>query len=143
MYFKFFALSLVNLHFSSSVWASIAPESMIGSFRVGTCSDPTYQQATIEKDQENQVENLRITFISENQANTTYIFLKETTVAMNTVNVEASNFTIFNTYIAPVDSTKVQTFKIGRSASGGRVRITVLDAADRKSFECVLYKNLN
>ncbi|MDO9181669.1 MAG: hypothetical protein Q7U04_04635 [Bacteriovorax sp.] len=130
--------SLIN--YSQLAQASINPESFLGHFRVGKCSINSAQFATITLiTNEQSTKNIIITF-DEEKLVTLKFYIDSNIFGIKTT---LESFVITNDYFTKDINGLIlplSQMKIGRSATGDRVRLNTADYQSNEETQCVLYR---
>lgn len=138
-------LSISILFFGSLSLAAINPNSFIGQYRIGDCTQSGLTSAIITSEKVGNTQGLQVQLF--NQANIlskkTFVALQAHITLSNTyTQVLADGFTITNLLYSAnyPQGALLKTVKLGRSASGGRARLIEMNNVGQKYFECVFYK---
>lgn len=135
-----FSLFIIN---SFSI-AAIDPASFAGQYRLGDCTQSGFTSVVVTPSALTNAKGLTINFFNySGLAKSSFVAVQaNNTINLPYIQVILDSFTITNVLYttnsqqAPI----LKTVKLGRSASGGRARLTETNQFGVKTFECVFYK---
>jgi hypothetical protein len=131
-------LAALLFTYSSLTFASVDPQTFTGKFTVGTCTMSPAKKAEIEL-----TNNTLIIKFENDEGPHTSLKLEDYSDEIIGMKVSTESFTLTNEFYAKMEEGKTQpimTTKIARSATGNRVRLSVVTFEDNSKAECVLYR---